>query len=429
VTPRLRGLLRLALLVSLMAQACGFDSAGIGGEGGALGPGDGASSASFDGSASSAVDDASASTTPSTTQTPEPDTSGESSGSTPATSDTPATTDPGGSSESTDGAVVDDCPPDWWDVQWTHRRRVGISGELLAGTDPEPVVLLRLGPQDLDYMVASDDGDDLRFVVEGAELAYEIETWDVEGRTTVWLRLPALPQAGTSVAMYWGNPAAAPASDGAATWPDSYISVHHLGDEADATGIYTAFSSAPPAAGDGVIGQARDFDGVDDFLELPTEADFDFTTAFTVEAWIRVEDFDAAWQAIVTKGDTAWRLHRNDSTSTAGFGSNGPAHNLDGALAVDDGNWHSLAIVYGDGVKRLYVDGVQDVEATVADTIATNSRPVQIGANDQHGGRNFNGRIDEVRISSVARTPESIAWHHLAATSGVDTIGLLQICD
>ncbi len=49
---------------------------------------------------------------------------------------------------------------------------------------------------------------------------------------------------------------------------------------------------------------------LDDFVSIPNESQFDITGSITVSAWIRVESFTKSWQAIVTKGDRAWRLHR-----------------------------------------------------------------------------------------------------------------------
>ena len=43
------------------------------------------------------------------------------------------------------------------------------------------------------------------------------------------------------------------------------------------------------------------------------------TTAVTVAAWVNVTSFGVAEQAIVTKGDTAWRMERNASTNTVQF--------------------------------------------------------------------------------------------------------------
>ena len=65
----------------------------------------------------------------------------------------------------------------------------------------------------------------------------------------------------------------------------------------------------------GIIGSALEFDGRDDFVSIPNESQFDITGSITVSAWIKVESFTKSWQAIVTKGDRAWRLHRASSTN------------------------------------------------------------------------------------------------------------------
>jgi hypothetical protein len=64
---------------------------------------------------------------------------------------------------------------------------------------------------------------------------------------------------------------------------------------------------------------ALSFDGVDDYVTLANESNFDFTNQMTVEAWIKVDAFDKNWQAIVTKGDDSWRLHRYNNTNFLNF--------------------------------------------------------------------------------------------------------------
>ena len=94
---------------------------------------------------------------------------------------------------------------------------------------------------------------------------------------------------------------------------------------ADATstvqnGTYTngvSLASSTPAPNDGAI--SATFDGVDDYVAVASEAKFDITGAMTVACWIKVDVFDAQWQAIVTKGDTAWRLTRDDTNNGVRF--------------------------------------------------------------------------------------------------------------
>lgn len=147
------------------------------------------------------------------------------------------------------------------------------------------------------------------------------------------------------------------------------------------------------------------FDGTDDYLEPSNkfESHFDFTGSFTVSVWLKSNGFTSTWEAIVTKGDSAWRLHRNASTDTVSFGTNhGGANDLAATTNINDGKWHHIVGIYNarstPPVKELYVDGELEATANVGATLDTNDYRVMIGRNEQAGGRYLNGIIDEVGI-------------------------------
>ena len=152
----------------------------------------------------------------------------------------------------------------------------------------------------------------------------------------------------------------------------------------------------------GVLGGALEFDGRDDFVSIPNESAFDITGSITVSAWIRVESFSKSWQAIVTKGDRAWRLHRAGGTSSAGFACTDLSRNETGDLfgkkSVADGHWRHVAGVLDGATISLYVDGVLDASGDSSPKISVNNHAVLIGANDQAKGRLFRGLIDDVRL-------------------------------
>ena len=156
-------------------------------------------------------------------------------------------------------------------------------------------------------------------------------------------------------------------------------------------------------------GYALDFDGTNDYVSIGNESNFDFTTAMTVEAWIKVDTFDKEWQAIVTKGDNTWRLHRAASTNHISFGTDGVnITDLEGSTDVNDGQWHHIAGVFDGSNKYLYVDGNLDAFANVTGTIDTDNAVVNIAENSQSTDRYFDGLIDEVRIWNIARNQTEI---------------------
>ena len=149
------------------------------------------------------------------------------------------------------------------------------------------------------------------------------------------------------------------------------------------------------------------FDGVNDRVELSNESNFDFTSTFSIEAWIRVNSFTQEWQTLISKGAEGPRIHRFGVSDFIAFGT-GPADDLVSTVSVNDGNWHHIAATCNNGFKSLYVDGVLQGTQIVGTPLVTNNDNVRIGSQiDSYSPiRAFHGDIDEVRIWNVARTAE-----------------------
>lgn len=156
----------------------------------------------------------------------------------------------------------------------------------------------------------------------------------------------------------------------------------------------------------GRMGGAMEFDGKTTFINCGRVPEFDFSDGMTVSAWIKVREFNKSWQAIVTKGDTAWRLQREKETGMVTFTFNTRTELkraepelicLVSKRKLDDGQWHHVAGVSDGRRAALYVDGELEASAD-AKPIAQNSAPVMIGCNSTAYERRFNGWIDDVRL-------------------------------
>jgi hypothetical protein len=147
-------------------------------------------------------------------------------------------------------------------------------------------------------------------------------------------------------------------------------------------------------------------------VEIANETPFDITERITVTAWIKSPPFTREHQAIVTKGDDAWRLQRDAKTRSISWCCTGLSHSkigeVDGNAVVDDGKWHHVAGVYDGTTSSLYVDGRLDASQQTSGSIRTTDHRVRIGSNVQKGGRRFVGIVDDVRVYSRALSPEEI---------------------
>ena len=145
--------------------------------------------------------------------------------------------------------------------------------------------------------------------------------------------------------------------------------------------------------------------GKGDYLEVADESAFDAASGVTVAAWIKPTALDKPWQAIVAKGEGAWRIQRNNETNVLEFActglhiANGNEYgSLFGNKAINPGEWHHIAGVYDGKKMSLYVDGALDSSQEAWGPIGADDNPVLIGENGQVPNRFWNGLIDEVRV-------------------------------
>lgn len=154
------------------------------------------------------------------------------------------------------------------------------------------------------------------------------------------------------------------------------------------------------------------FDGNNDYAGAKNESLFDIRNQITVAAWIKVSSFDKDFQAIVTKGDTAWRLQRYSNKKKIEFACSGLTINSFGNIwtnkEITDSGWHHVAGVYNGSAIKIYIDGVLDVSTNTTGLISTNNYNVQIGKNAEQANRNWNGWIDDVQIYNRGLDPNEI---------------------
>ena len=301
---------------------------------------------------------------------------------------------------------IDGTRTDWWDPAWRHRIKVTIDNTKIPGAvDDFPVFVTLPAPV---------DASSLRFVSDDNTRVYlhEIDMIPSGGGVLAWVKIPMIVTTGAKPTFwaYYDNPTATPTGNGPAVWNARHTSVHHLGAslEDSTGGHHTGTANGNPTVVPGALGFARSFDG-NDYIELAGEGSYDYATEMYVSAWVKVDMFDAPYQAIVTKGDSSWRLARGDQTNGAGFGTTSGTvnHNTNGSKSLADGKWHHVAGVLDGTTKTLYVDGVADEAASYTLQLDNNQALVRLGMNPESnvgGPRYWKGTIDELRTSAGQRS-------------------------
>lgn len=144
---------------------------------------------------------------------------------------------------------------------------------------------------------------------------------------------------------------------------------------------------------------------------------FDFTDGMTVGAWVNIRSLPEVWRAIVTKGDSAWRLATNNTSSGFQFAFGGAGRGYPGAntaTQVEFDEWHYVCGTYDKSVGGcIYLDGLLDGTSADLDGIDVNTNDVWIGGNNGDTGwrpyRLFDGMIDEVMIFDRALSADEVA--------------------
>ena len=202
--------------------------------------------------------------------------------------------------------------------------------------------------------------------------------------------------------------------------------------------------------GSGEVGQAFDLDGTDDQVVVPNDptAAFNFTGAFTIDAWIFLDQVPTQFAPIVSKWNDIPFGNENRTyflaIDTPTFGN--PRLRLDvsrdghflgtssairlSSIIIPTGQWLHVAGVFDPSQAvvqdrmKVYVNGADVsgaffVPAEVT-SVFVNTEPLRIGAGDLGSDVRdfFNGRIDEVELFDRALTAAEIGAIFGAGSSG-----------
>jgi hypothetical protein len=165
-------------------------------------------------------------------------------------------------------------------------------------------------------------------------------------------------------------------------------------------------------------GSSALFDGIDDYLRGAYNTNF--AGDFTIECWARFNDVDT--------DQTIWQFGNDANDAIQIFLSSGTdiirldiwgRTGVNTTYTVTHSTWYHFAVVRSGSTITLYIDGVNRASLTRSQTIG-NGGDLYIGIR-QGGAFDFDGHIDEFRISNTARytttfTPDSTPFQNDANT-------------
>jgi len=269
-------------------------------------------------------------------------------------------------------------------------------------------------------------GYDIVFKAEDGEtkLDHEIELYDgsaTGGKLLAWVRIPTLKfDTDTVIYMYYGNPrVTSPTENPAGVWDDNYVGVWHLKETGSgAAGEYkdsTQYANhgqgggGTPGyvpslwSGTEIIDGAQDFDGTDDRITCGNDSELNITGNITVEAWVQLQDVRAPTNgaSIVGKRQQYFLFQDWDADYRITFTVDTPTQNYVSANGNSPNTWYHMVGVYDGSNIRIYRNGSQVGSVPTSGSITVDNYGVEIGRHPNNDP--FDGPMDEVRISNIAR--------------------------
>ncbi len=344
----------------------------------------------------------------------------------------------------------------------------GYTGASTLSGFPVLVRIAKNSPSGFSYddLQSKSTGADIAFVdMDGAGIPFEIDTWNPNGTSLVWVRLPSMTN-GTQFVMCWGSASSGKIVCSDNPWSD-YAGVWHMGDPGDGVtnvldsttnhldGTTVASSKSVSA---GKIGGARfitsntenkkgnpydsgvTVDMTDDPAKLAVVDAI--VPEFSASFWVRPQNNAQWWYFITRKAadlNPGWGLQNGAEGNTASFkvfraygGTETDANcvNLTGVNGLAKGTWTKIDAVWmADKAFKLYVNGALAKEETLVNAAENGNQtklgiggsmappPLDQNLGDNHkNGRGVYGDMDEVRLAAGAATADRIAADYATQT-------------
>ena len=256
--------------------------------------------------------------------------------------------------------------------------------------------------------------------LDGTLLDHEIEQLE-SGGLLAWVRVPLLSRDGTGTRLCVYSGLSLPPVDATQVWRADYRAVMHFNALlAESTGLVSTDGTGSLTDA-GWIGRSLVLDSAKQHRLWIEDGPVAAGAPLTLALWVRAGAPIPGWLGLVTKGrDTnkdwygLWaRPSPNDpggphlvAFGWTGFRDNGGQGNLESDIVVPTDRWMYVVGTFDGFQQRLYVDG--ELVGQRDNVHGFIDSPTSVGNDLAPDNPSFDGQLDELRISTVCRSPEWI---------------------
>ena len=296
----------------------------------------------------------------------------------------------------------------WYSSSWGKRKQWVVTNVNITTLTnfPAYINVTKESEMQADY-------DDVVFTDSNSVLIpFELENYTTSF-ADYWVNVTIPGSSSVTGWMYYSNPGATSQENMEGVWDSSYVMVHHLQNMTDSTSYSNDGANFGATYNQsGRIDGAYDFNGTSDYINCDNDPSLNFVSEdFTIEAWIyttpaadpqrlfergryQVDGYSVYVRATAVNFNT-FQLGGNQQTS---------------ATPVVANSWTHVVVVRSGAGAKIYKNAVDSTSVFGAHSDPTTStKDALIGVDSAFlAPYHFNGTIDEVRISSTARSADWI---------------------
>lgn len=271
--------------------------------------------------------------------------------------------------------------------------------------------------------VQSSNGYDIAFTSDSAGqnvLNWEVESYDATtGAAIFWVQVPTVSSSADTVIYIWYGNSAITTDQSAKpeTWDPDYMGVWHQGtptsaSASDSTAHGNNGTIHGATATTGKIGGATAYAAASSqYVDVPNTQSLEPTAAVTLSCWIKPASSQPDGYAnpagcLTDGGGDGYGFWLNDTSPQPYAAIGGSNVELTSSLAT--GTWSHLVLTYDGSTQSIYLNGALNNSASYAvSPLPYSGTDLYLGTNGTRGDF-FNGDLDEVRVSSIARSADWI---------------------
>jgi len=322
----------------------------------------------------------------------------------------------------------------WLDPNWQYRMPLFFNNTGLETHENMPI-MVKLTTSNFDYSKCNANGSDIRFVsIDGiTSYSYHFDVWNSSGNSWIWVNVTSIAENSATDYMYiyYGNVNAIDAQNSSSIYDSNFVGVWHMDDGIQVTDYTQNQHHGTPIGfeGDeeqlnGQIGSCLVFDGIDDYVNVTTDDDFN-VTEFTMSCWMRKSlPPTGGWRVFLGRGNESTGSWGHYSLAT--YRNRGQSYGVrlnetdtyeylygGGTWQYTNDTWVYMVLRYSEGQQTLIVSNTSTDtlfykwdNATYGGTKQSNV-PFRIGIVDTND-EFFVACVDEVQLSNVARSDDWI---------------------